>query len=67
MFALVERLRQVLLGESRGEGADVVVHAGGGVVVVNDDFSERIKLKKIDAVGQVGFKAEDLESEGTKR
>ena len=51
---MVERLRQVLLRQASGEGADVVVHAGGRVVADDDDSSIGVELEEVDSVGQAG-------------
>lgn len=56
----MERLRQVLLGETSGEGTDVVVHSRGGVVVVDNGFSVGVEVKEVDAVDIVGGSAEHL-------
>ena len=64
---MVERLRQVLLRQASGEGADVVVHAGGSVVAVDDDTSVGVELEEVDPVGQAWGETEDVESERTVR
>ena len=55
------------MSEASGKGVDVVVHARGKVVAIDDGSSVGVELKEVDPVDVAGGMTEHLQGEGTKR